>query len=214
MLSKYNTISACETQINFFLPLFGDGFHGLCLKANLRTIFKSLALALRLCTQVLAPITAYLVLFKILRKVFSVKFDNRAVFMRNRINTSACVARIDFSCSADDLRTTAVKDTHTHTHSPVYWVSRYQKVKPIWILLKQETVSGSGISWAVCKSAPRFRQITTPAPHHSVFLQAGCPSCHPTNSVKALKITVSNAAKISTERKTAYTCVCANLLEL
>jgi len=25
-----------------------------------------------------------------------------------------------------------------------------------------------------------------PAPHHSV-LQAGCPSCHPTNSVKALK---------------------------
>jgi len=29
-----------------------------------------------------------------------------------------------------------------------------RKVKPIWILLKQETVSGSGISWATCKSAP------------------------------------------------------------
>jgi len=43
------------------------------------------------------------------------------------------------------------------------------KVKPIWILLKQETVSGSGISWAICKSAPRSRQITTPAPHQSVF---------------------------------------------
>jgi len=26
-----------------------------------------------------------------------------------------------------------------------------------------------------------------PAPHHSVFLQAGCPSCRLTNSVKALK---------------------------
>jgi len=39
----------------------------------------------------------------------------------------------------------------------------------MWILLKQETVSGSGISWAICKSAPRSRQITTPAPHHSVF---------------------------------------------
>jgi len=25
-----------------------------------------------------------------------------------------------------------------------------RKVKQIWILLKQETVSGSGISWAVC----------------------------------------------------------------
>ena len=50
-----------------------------------------------------------------------------------------------------------------------------------------ETVSGSGISWAICKSAPLSRQITTPAPHRSVFLQAGCPSCRPTNSVKALK---------------------------
>ena len=45
-----------------------------------------------------------------------------------------------------------------------------RKVKPrIWILLKQETVSGSGISWAICKSAPRSRQITMPSPHHSVF---------------------------------------------
>ena len=29
---------------------------------------------------------------------------------------------------------------------------------------------GSGISWTICKqSASRFRQITTPAPHHSIF---------------------------------------------
>ena len=39
----------------------------------------------------------------------------------------------------------------------------------MWILLKQETVSGSGISWAICKSASSSRQITTPAPHYSVF---------------------------------------------
>jgi len=58
------------------------------------------------------------------------------------------------------------------------WAST-RKVKPIWILLEQETVSGSGTSWAICKSAPRCRQITMPAPHCSVFLQAGCPSCHP-----------------------------------
>ena len=38
-----------------------------------------------------------------------------------------------------------------------------------WIILEQETVSGSGISWAICKSAPHSRQITTPAPHRSVF---------------------------------------------
>ena len=80
---------------------------------------------------------------------------------------------------------------HTHTFNGPFsgttQVSRYEKGKPIWILLKQETVSGSGISWVICKSAPRSRQITMPAPHHSVFLQARCPSCHPTNSVKALK---------------------------
>ena len=45
-----------------------------------------------------------------------------------------------------------------------------RKVKPIWILLKQETVSGSGISWAICKSEPRSMQITTPAQHCSVFI--------------------------------------------
>ena len=80
---------------------------------------------------------------------------------------------------------------HTHLfNGPFPGLPRWagtRKVKPIWILLKQETVSGSGISWDICKSAPRSRQITTPTPHHSVFLHAGCPSCRPTNSVKALK---------------------------
>ena len=50
--------------------------------------------------------------------------------------------------------------SHTHTHpfngplSRTAQVSRYQKGKPIWILLKQETVSGSGIRCATCKFAP------------------------------------------------------------
>ena len=81
--------------------------------------------------------------------------------------------------------------THTHPfNGPFLGLPRWagaRKVKPIWILLKQETVSGSGISCAICKSAPHSRQITMPAPHHSVYLQAGCPSCRPTNSIKALK---------------------------
>jgi len=63
--------------------------------------------------------------------------------------------------------------THTHTFngpfSKTTQVSWYQKGKPIWILLKRETVSGSGVSWAICKSAPCSRRTTTPAPHHSVF---------------------------------------------
>ena len=56
------------------------------------------------------------------------------------------------------------KDSHVdklHTCTPVFlglpgW-SGTRKVKPIWILLKQEKMSGSGISWAICKSAPRSR---------------------------------------------------------
>jgi len=44
-------------------------------------------------------------------------------------------------------------------------------------------VSGSGISWAACKSAPRSRQITTPAPHHSVFYRPDAlPAAQPTAS--------------------------------
>jgi len=81
---------------------------------------------------------------------------------------------------------TTFKHMHTHTHTsltalfpglPGYAGTR--KAKPIRILLNQETVSGCGISWAICKSAPCSRLLS--------FLQAGCPSCRPTNSVKALK---------------------------
>ena len=76
---------------------------------------------------------------------------------------------------------------HTHTFNGPFSgttrVSWYQKVKPIWILLEQETVSGSGISWAICKSAPRSRQITTPVPHHSVFCRSDdLPAAQPTAS--------------------------------
>jgi len=45
--------------------------------------------------------------------------------------------------------------THTHTRLRALfpglpgWAGT-RKVKTIWILLKQETVSGSGISWAIC----------------------------------------------------------------
>ena len=64
-------------------------------------------------------------------------------------------------------------------------------MKPIWILLKQETASGSGISWAIRKSAPRSRQITTPAPTTQFFTDR-MPFLHPTNSVKALKAHANN----------------------
>ena len=64
--------------------------------------------------------------------------------------------------------------THTHTHLTALfpglprWAGT-RKVKPVWILLMQETVSGSGISWAVCKSASRSRQITRQEPTTQFF---------------------------------------------
>jgi len=65
-------------------------------------------------------------------------------------------------------------DTDTHTRLRALFpelpgCAGTRKVKPIWILLKQETVSGSGISWPICKSASRSRQITMPVPHHWGF---------------------------------------------
>ena len=53
-----------------------------------------------------------------------------------------------------------------------------------------------------CTPAPRSRQITTPASQHSYFLLAGCPSCRPTNSIKALK---AGALKALHNITTSYT---------
>jgi len=78
------------------------------------------------------------------------------------------------------------QSTHTHTCLTALCPglprsASTKKVKPIWILLKHETVSGSG------KSAPCSRQTTTPAPHHSVFYRLNAVRAEQTNSVKALK---------------------------
>ena len=88
--------------------------------------------------------------------------------------------------------------THTHTHtfngpfSGTTQVSRYQKGKTN---LDFTEARDSEWQWhqlghmQVCTS---LQTDTTPAPHRSVFLQAGCPSCRPTNSVKALKAQCNN----------------------
>jgi len=63
-----------------------------------------------------------------------------------------------------------------------------KKVKPIWILLKQET-RDSEWQWhqlghmQTCTSPQTDNHTSTPS---LSFLQAGCPSCCPTNSVKAI----------------------------
>ena len=74
--------------------------------------------------------------------------------------------------------------THTDTRLTALFPGLHgwagtRKVKPIRILLKQETASGSGISLAICKSAPRSRQITMPVPYHSKFFTGRMPFLPP-----------------------------------
>jgi len=99
--------------------------------------------------------------------------------------------------------------TCTRTHTSVLWPTGLWDYPgelvpgPIWILLKQETVSGSGISWAICKSAPRLRQKTTPASHYWVlYSPAALPAtqpavskhwrCHQSTNKQTDKFTVYN----------------------
>jgi len=82
-------------------------------------------------------------------------------------------------------------------NSRTMWVSRYQKgITSLDFSEARDYVVlvCSGISWTICKqSAPRSRQITTPTLN---FLQAGCSSWHPTNSVKSTE--GSNKQQVST----------------
>ena len=95
-----------------------------------------------------------------------------------------CAATFSILSAAPEV----LSDSHAHTRLTALclrlpgWACT-REVKPIWILLKEETVSGSGISWAICKSAPRSRQITTPAAHRSVFYRPDAlPAAQPTAS--------------------------------
>jgi len=78
----------------------------------------------------------------------------------------------------DDRKHMYQTDTHLMASFPAQpGQAGTRKIKPVWVLKKQEMMAGSGISWTMCKSfAPSSIQITLPAPHHSIFVQAGCSS--------------------------------------
>jgi len=88
--------------------------------------------------------------------------------------------------------------THTHTHTqPFYSPLEFCPGLPRWAGTRkvkpgrwnesgfngEEIVSGNGISWAICISAPWPRHITMPASHHSVFYRPDAlPATEPTAS--------------------------------
>ena len=91
---------------------------------------------------------------------------------------------------------------NTHTHTTVlllFWnmsgttrLSKYQKgktrkVKTNLDLVEQEIVSGSGICWAICKSAPHPRQPRQHPTTQFFYRPDALPAAQPTADVKALK---------------------------
>ena len=80
--------------------------------------------------------------------------------------------------------------THTHTHTNLTALcpglprsAGTREVKPIWILLKQRDGEWQWNQLGLWNSAPISRQITMPAPHHSVFYRPDTlPATKPTAS--------------------------------
>ena len=85
----------------------------------------------------------------------------------------------------------AVQHTHTHTHTHPFngplsgttWVSRYQIGKTNLDFTGARDSEWQWHQLGMRKSAPRSRQITMPAPHHSVFYRPDAlPAAQPTAS--------------------------------
>ena len=77
--------------------------------------------------------------------------------------------------------------THARTHAPVLRASGLSPVLPRWAdtrtnldFTEARDSERSGISWAICNSAPCSRKTTMPAPHHSLFYR---PDALPTQPV-------------------------------
>jgi len=97
--------------------------------------------------------------------VHSLTWDNEALFSDDfgRTLLLCCSYEIMRSHTCLHARTYTHTHTHTHTHNllRLSWIlsrttraSRHQKGKTNLGLLEQEIVSGNGISWPICKSAP------------------------------------------------------------
>jgi len=105
---------------------------------------------------------------------------------------------------------TRQKYTNLHTHpfngpfSGTTQVSRYQKGKTN---LNFTEARDSEWQWhqlghmQVCTLLRTDNHTSTPP---LCFLQAGCPSCHPTNSVKALKAPIYSPHKTKREQKRIF----------
>ena len=109
-----------------------------------------------------------------------------------------------------------IVNTHTHPFNGPFSgttrVSRYQKGKTILDFTEARDSEWQWHQWAIWKSAPRSRQITTPAPHHSVFYRPDAlPATQPTASkhwrhyIVNTRGTIASGRSQRTACKTAWT---------
>ena len=132
---------------------------------------------------------------------------------RRRNITSLTVTRLHLTQHhRSHARTHARTHTHTQTHtfngplSATTRVSWYGKSKTN---LDFTEARDSEWQWhqlghmQVCIS---LQTVTTPALHRSVFLQAECLSCRPTNSIKALKAQSQCNTRIINYTQSSETC--------
>ena len=96
---------------------------------------------------------------------------------------------------------------HTHPFNGPFSrttrVGRYQKGETNLDFTEARASEWQWHQLGICKFAPRSRQNNHASTSPLSFLQAGCPSCRPTNSVKALK-TQALKAQILTGTRWSY----------
>ena len=105
----------------------------------------------------------------------------------------------------------AALHTHTHTHtfngllSGTTRVSRYQKGKNNLDFTEARDSEWQWHQLTICRSAPRSRQTTTPAPHHSVFYRPDMPFLPPNQQRQS---TEGNAASCQVNWTACNPCHC------
>jgi len=82
-------------------------------------------------------------------------------------------------------------DRHTHTHTTVLWLffqdhpGELVPEENFWTLWCKGRLTEADTLTIRLGATPS--RLTSAHLHHPPFLQAGCPSCCPANSIKALK---------------------------
>jgi len=126
------------------------------------------------------------------------RFPSQTSYKVTKLDFNAClfcvkvsfglVMRVWFCC----VRFNFFTHTHTHTHKTILLpFFRDHPGEPVpeenfWTLWCKERLTEADTLTIRLGATPSI--LTSAHLHHpSIFLWAGCPSCHPTNSVKALK---------------------------